>query len=1372
MTSWIAFLLVVAVSAQEHSQDGGGSGKARRASESLDLNIYFTAEVRGRYLPVKKYSYETCDPTKAEKCYGGNARLITYIEEQKALLANKSQSLVFADLGGYSFGGPFENHPDYPAGGVATLMQNYLPYDFCLLGATDFLGPVQSAANQQKMADSHAQRSCPLLLANVKFNAGWSAMNNRIAKYQIVTMPNGWKVGFVGMFTHQTKPMYLYDPDIMDLDPNSMIGKMVGGKLGSRLGLKLNMTEFIHQVKTSPDFDAWQEEERFNLYMLGTRVNLDVLLTAQQLTMNHPDVKAMVLLMTKQGRPARTDMIDWMLENGPFDVIIGGAATSDKEAPPKVVKSSMYNKLRLYTSSSAPYGLSHLKVHLNSSGVAPDKWDMKEVRITKSTQSNAAILAKSNELYEIIRQQRAQSFGSITAPLVGWEKGDEKPPSKNQCFYTDCSAGDIVGKAMVWKGRQAGHKVDVSIVNLGGFRSPLEGDATGAIGMGDCLGTLKFQNNLGLQSILGKDLLSLMEQRIVVNERGFMGGGMRIAIHEPCRDFVDRSTYNRTVEEGPPGSGAEIDKCAKTFATKDAANVKVVDMEIERIDFDNCQDLNNCPGRWETLELGSTYTLITTDYFAGKYTSIMKPLEVDIGREGEVLCDYIKANSPLQVPTWEAYKNRDLLYETAATGFASGSRVPAVKTTKSIFEGAAYCPDGRYLPKGAVACVECPSGRKSISVVTRHRCDECAAGSFTAKAGMSQCIACPAGRVADKSMATACFDCTSGKYAESAQQSECNTCPTGQFSAVGAPRCELCGEGTFQDQPGQSACRSCDALPGLAGTSSIRASTSADQCICQPKTYWRPGIGCEDCISGLKCPGGQARPIQKEGYYVEVSDSSTLKTIVYQCLHEDWCPEGKLSRCEADRYGRSCAKISSTCAAFLWPLIFIALFVVGIISYRVSSGQVFGKVTPISMMSANLGICIVSMQSIGVFFQFFEEIPTGLQPLADASQSFTFNLEMVVPACNIGQEFAARYAIAIFPPLAIVLMFVLLYLVSNMLGKYVPPMCRHKTFNITGTFLQVMYVMQCKGAFSFFVRKGNPSETDTLQYFTDVIYGSDEHFAIGPIISCIYLLLAYVIGFFAAGVYAVYVSPQKFSDDSFRTRWLFLFGRWRPARNYWGLIWLFRNMFICLAPIIVKSDRLYRTKFFCAAFFIHALGEARFLPWASFLNATFEVATSGFVIALSLGGLAFTPAATKSEKQTATMIIYMWATVIWVLFGVSVGYVCWSNKRGIKERTGDNKNKAGLRLLAASAAIQEKCKRDPAAWEAKFKGATDHDIHMMNECFVLLSDMQDANTSWKRPSVADFQAAGRPEEDAAVVGRPEEDAAKVEDEPVTIEMSV
>jgi hypothetical protein len=260
--------------------------------------------------------------------------------------------------------------------------------------------------------------------------------------------------------------------------------------------------------------------------------------------------------------------------------------------------------------------------------------------------------------------------------------------------------------------------------------------------------------------------------------------------------------------------------------------------------------------------------------------------------------------------------------------------------------------------------------------------------------------------------------------------------------------------------------------------------------------------------------------------------------------------------------------------------------------------------------------------------------------------------QYVFPQCNVGQTFSARLSLSILPPLVIVGTYVFLYIVTQIASKIVPlikPLEVDSSVNVTGMLLQVMYVMQCKDAFAFFASRDNPSNKETLTEFSDVVLWSDEHVSAGAILITTYLWLVYVIGTYSAFTWIVFNAKQKVREQSFRRRYRFVLARWRPDCVYWGLLMLGRNLLIALIPICIRTDEILQTTVFVMLLAIHALGEARVLPWRAFTNNLFEILVSVLLILMGIVGLVFQTDASDDIVNVAAVLVATLFFSVWII---------------------------------------------------------------------------------------------------------------------------
>jgi len=311
------------------------------------------------------------------------------------------------------------------------------------------------------------------------------------------------------------------------------------------------------------------------------------------------------------------------------------------------------------------------------------------------------------------------------------------------------------------------------------------------------------------------------------------------------------------------------------------------------------------------------------------------------------------------------------------------------------------CTDGYYCPQGAATPLPCPGGttqRLDFTMISTADCVictegtfcpvgskaaiDCSAGTYNDQQMRETCDPCPAGRFQDAEGATACKPCEGGHYCPNAaaaalpcragyfsdstnltKRSECipaspgffsllgstceQPCSTGEFSgAVHAPSCDRCSDGTFQDEPGQSACHTCQAgfwctaeqaipcaedtfqpltnqfvLTACKGcslnstTNALRNCSSVASCVCRDGYYehnatrkWITGeIDCRVCPSGSDCPKAgvtlETMPI-KRGYFRLSKDSIDIRRCpdaAAGCSNKPECEESH-SGCAGSAY--------------------------------------------------------------------------------------------------------------------------------------------------------------------------------------------------------------------------------------------------------------------------------------------------------------------------------------------------------------------------------------------------------------------------------------------------------------------------------------
>ncbi|XP_061175426.1 uncharacterized protein LOC133184388 [Saccostrea echinata] len=143
------------------------------------------------------------------------------------------------------------------------------------------------------------------------------------------------------------------------------------------------------------------------------------------------------------------------------------------------------------------------------------------------------------------------------------------------------------------------------------------------------------------------------------------------------------------------------------------------------------------------------------------------------------------------------------------------------------------CPVGTYNDyKWQDSCTNCPQGytTKTRGMTSRENCTrDCPSGQYELQ---GVCQVCQQGTYRDKTEGFECKPCPAGYTTQgtgATSRSDCSitNCNAGEFFNDQLQRCELCGNGTYQDQPRSSSCKSC----GTEGYFTVNmGSTSISDC--------------------------------------------------------------------------------------------------------------------------------------------------------------------------------------------------------------------------------------------------------------------------------------------------------------------------------------------------------------------------------------------------------------------------------------------------------------------------------------------------------------------------------------------------------------
>lgn len=136
---------------------------------------------------------------------------------------------------------------------------------------------------------------------------------------------------------------------------------------------------------------------------------------------------------------------------------------------------------------------------------------------------------------------------------------------------------------------------------------------------------------------------------------------------------------------------------------------------------------------------------------------------------------------------------------------------------------------------------DCPDGYVKIS--PSFNCEPCSEGRFAI--GDLLCELCPQGTFNDQIGQNNCIKCPPGYFQNLTGQTTCQVCPQGTYSdEYGSSVCKKCNPGNYQDQFQQTSCLKC---PLGTSNSNIGSSSISDCILCLEGTF-SPFEGLHYCI--------------------------------------------------------------------------------------------------------------------------------------------------------------------------------------------------------------------------------------------------------------------------------------------------------------------------------------------------------------------------------------------------------------------------------------------------------------------------------------------------------------------------------------------
>lgn len=502
--------------------------------------------------------------------------------------------------------------------------------------------------------------------------------------------------------------------------------------------------------------------------------------------------------------------------------------------------------------------------------------------------------------------------------------------------------------------------------------------------------------------------------------------------------------------------------------------------------------------------------------------------------------------------------------------------------------------------------------------------------------------------VNQRANAATCRACSPGWHSKSVTDDDgataiCVPCEAGRSQAsYGSIYCDPCLPGTFMPHTGAKLCEKC--LQGEYQELEVNH-------------FWQSSSQrCEPCKEGLLCRGGNAPPLQKEGFWVEVHTGISdghLDFYVYRCRPEKRCPAGELGGCTELAMNRACGSCQpgfssaagghcASCEGMVWPWVLGLLLVVtvGCLPMLHSKGKAFGSSRAVSSLlvvgvMVGQGVtCIQALEAIRQLdIQWLEPLESWLSFLSFIS----INLEIIGLSCYVSSKVGLMYACSLlfFP------MFVLSTWVVFRLGRAVASQV-WQSGSLPGAQslwkIHLLLVVSLYTGFSLMVFmpfecRGNPSGIATLLAHPEVICGDFDHIML--LLLAVVGVLAYPLAIFAALVRITWKYPTWLcSTKGIETLQQFrvLFGKFKPERFYYCLLITGSNLVIASIPALLLSQPVMQVSAMTFVIWLKQVALCFLWPWKEEIaNWTDLMLSGGLLLLLNLAAPLMSMA---SEAQT------------------------------------------------------------------------------------------------------------------------------------------
>jgi len=579
-------------------------------------------------------------------------------------------------------------------------------------------------------------------------------------------------------------------------------------------------------------------------------------------------------------------------------------------------------------------------------------------------------------------------------------------------------------------------------------------------------------------------------------------------------------------------------------------------------------------------------------------------------------------------------------------------------------------------------CTACSENNFFDSVLLS--CRTCFPGDSQPLKGQTSCAKCPEGKFTDPAkLIVECTNCTTGRYAESKGFSACTMCAAGtEQREPGQRECKSCDQGYFQ--PGGKNCQKC---PG-SFTTEYPGAKLKTSCLCPAGSFRDTGdrTKCKTCLEGMSCAFGAdaalfsykgnvkgKMPLVQPNYYTEKDQP----LFVYRCLRKNACPGGEPGSCDGGRTGLACTLCPDNqvfsdgackdCEAKDKALLFIIMgvcIIVVCVVYYMSNDKITIDASNTLALSVICGMGVTTLQLMGLLNQLALPWPSGPGGMLKGSAFLVFDPDSIAAECILGSDGVVRYALRVIVPyLAVLFVFVVMFVTRALKILRVTPWNTDKTRNTVGHMLQTLYIAFASIAATPFQCYSHPNGEKSVAAYPDVICGTSEHTPL--IFLAMLLLLTFVIPFLGLTFWANWNAPARSVTEgslgNHCVRYRFLFYRFRPDGWWWGSVVALRQLLLAFSAMVRPDDPYAQVMYVVTVLLVYITFASYFWAWKSHELNIIEVLGLVLLSLFMIVVAAFCPA-TKDKDSYATLMIVVLVLIflnlacvfVFALFGVAL----------------------------------------------------------------------------------------------------------------------